>query len=202
MESPASALIAIDLALVPPEWVQERARRISRTLSDGGLQLDTTHLPHISLAQCFVWRAALPLLIERLSLVLRSAVPLPIRALAVVDQQSTISFLLDRTPELLLLHESLMDAIKEWEEEGGGAEAFYSEGEPPRAKDVDWVTNYRAQASYSKFIPHITLGFGEVREIGGSFDFVANEVGLYHLGRFCTCRVLLRAWELDYYGER
>lgn len=196
MESPASSLIAIDVALVPPERVQARARRINRTLAGGGLPLDATHVPHISLAQCFVWRAALPLLIERLSLVLRSATPLPIRALAVVDQQSAISFLLDRTPELLLLHESLMDALKEWEEEGGGVEAFYSEGEPPRAKDVDWVTNYRAQASYRKFIPHITLGFGGLRERSEPFDFVANEVGLYHLGRCCTCRVLLHHWRL------
>ena len=139
-----SSLIAVDVALVPPEWVQEHARRINAELLAGGLRLDATHVPHISLAQFFVLRGTVPLLAERLHLVLRAASALPISVLAVVDQQSTISFLLDRTPELLELHEGLMDAVKEWEEEGGDAEAFYSDGESAREKDVDWIVNFRA----------------------------------------------------------
>jgi len=189
-----NSLIAIDLALAPPERVQERARRINQELAEGGLQFDATHLPHISLAQCFVWRASLPLLIERLSLELRSAAAVPISASALVDQQSTISFLLDRTPELLDLHVRLMDALRDWEEEGGDASAFYSEGEPARDKDVSWVANFRTAASYRKFIPHITLGFGRSSVRIEPFDFLANRVGLFHLGRFCSCRALLHEW--------
>src|SRR3990172_8472781 len=65
----------------------------------------------------------------------------------------------DRTPELLELHEGLMDAVKEWEETDGGAEAFFSDGESVREKDVKWAANFRTEASYRKFVPHITLGF-------------------------------------------
>ena len=189
-----NSLIAIDLALVPPEWVQERARRINQELGEGGLQLDTTHVPHLTLAQCFVWRASLPMLIERLSLEWRSAAAVPVSSIALVEQESTVSFLLDRTPELLELHVRLMDALKGWEEEGGDASAFYPEGEPARDKDVSWVANFRTAASYREFIPHITLGFGRSLARSEPFDFLANRVGLFHLGRFCSCRALLHDW--------
>ena len=196
MGSQESSLIAVDVALVPPEWVQARARRINGALQSGGLHLDAAHVPHITLAQFFLLRGAVPLLIERLNLVWRSVAALPLSVLAVVERQSTISFLLDRTPQLLELHENLMDALKEWEEEGGGADAFYSDGEPARENDVDWVADFRTAASYRKFIPHITLGFGQVPERTEPFDFVARRVGLFQLGRFCTCRKLLHQWTL------
>ena len=136
------------------------------------------------------------MLVERLNLVLHDISALSLAVLAVVEQQSTISFLLDRTPQLLELHENLMEALKEWEEEGGDVDAFYSNEEPAREKDVDWVANFRTAASYRKFIPHITLGFGQGPQRTEPFDFLARRVGLFQLGRFCTCRVSLREWRL------
>ena len=82
MGSQESSLIAVDVALVPPERIQERGRRINQELADGGLVLDATHVPHITLAQCFAWRSSLPLLIERLDLVLRRARLVPISGIA------------------------------------------------------------------------------------------------------------------------
>lgn len=196
MGSPDSSLMAVNVALIPPEWVQERAREINRTLAAGGLLLDAAHIPHITLAQLFVMRCAVPLLIERLNLVLREAPAQTNSVIAVVNQNSTISFLLDRTPELMQLHESLMNSLQEWEEEGGSLDAFYLEGQPARDQDVDWVTNFRGAASYRNFIPHITLGFGQAPGRSESFEFVANQIGLYQLGRCCTCRVALNEWQL------
>jgi 2'-5' RNA ligase len=196
LASNENLLIAIDLALIPPERVQERARRVNRELSAGGLKFDATHMPHITLAQCFAWKASLPLLIERLGLALRDTAAVPTAAIALIDQESTISFLLDRTRPLQKLHESLMDTLKEWEEEGGDASSFHSDGEPVRDKDVDWVKNFRTEASYRNFVPHITLGFGRTAALFEPFDFSADHLGLFHLGRFCTCRLLLKEWPL------
>ena len=95
-----------------------------------------------------------------------------------------------------------MDGIKEWEEFGGNGEAFYSDGEPAREQDVEWVANFRSEALYRKCIPHITLGFGDAPAPEAAFDFIASRVGLFHLGRYCTCRKLIRDWELVYQGER
>src|SRR5690349_11487430 len=155
MSEAPSSLMAVDVVLVPPDWVQNHARALNAALTGGGLTLDETHVLHISLAQFFVMRGAMPLLVERLQLVLREATAPNLTALAVVEQQSTILWLLDRPQELLDLHLSLMDALKEWEEAGGGAEAFYTDGEPPRDQDVAWVANFRSAASYRKFVPHI-----------------------------------------------
>lgn len=197
MGSEINPLIAVDVALVPPQWVQERAFRVNAELLSGGLRLDATHIPHISLAQFFVFRGAVPLLTERLDLVLRQTPALPISVLTVMEQHSAITFLLDRSPELLELHENIMDAIKQWEEPGGDGEAFYPGGEPARGKDVEWVANYRTAASYRKFIPHITLGFGHTTVGAEPFKFLAQRVGLFHLGRFCACRGLLHEWSLE-----
>jgi 2'-5' RNA ligase superfamily protein len=196
MTDSQSSLMAVDVALTPPDWVQNHARAINLSLADGGLVLDETHVPHISLAQFFVMRGAVPLLVERVHLVLREVSAMNLSALAVVDHKSTILWLLDRPQELLDLHMSLMDALKEWEEPDGGPEAFYSDGEPPRDQDVAWVANFRSAASYRKFVPHITLGFGSAPPRVAPVEFVADRVGLYHLGRFCSCRTLLHEWKL------
>lgn len=190
------SLLAIDVALLPPEWVRARARQINRALAPGGLVLDHWHVPHITLAQCFVLREAVPLLVEHLTPALRATAPLSLRVVAVVEQSSVVSFLLEQTAELRSLHERLMDALKEWEEEDGGEDAFYSNGESARDKDVAWVANFRAQASYGNFTPHITLGIGVAPQQVAPFAFLASEVGLYHLGRYCTCRALLHQWAL------
>jgi len=191
-------LIAIDVALVPPEPVLERARRINAALKDGGLQFDSTHLPHLTLVQLFIRRANLPALAARLDPICGVTAPLPIRVRGFASEGATVSFQVDRTAELVQLHESLMDTLREWEEPEGGAGVFFSDGEPPREMDVAYVTNFRAQASYAKFIPHITLGFGIAPRPGRPFEFLADRIGLFHLGRFCACRMLLHQWTVPH----
>jgi len=198
MRGSASKIIAVDVAVVPPEWVQRRARAIN-VLLDGppdGFRFDETHMPHVSLAQLFTARASLPLFVGVLDLILRGRARFDLRVLAAVRKDGNVSYLLDRTPELWTLHEDLMNGCKEWEELEGTAEAFYSEGEPPRDKDVVCVANYRTEASYRKFIPHITLGFGAAPPPGEPFDFTADRIALFYLGRFCTCRLPLHEWTL------
>ena len=191
-------MFAVDVALIPPEPVQQQAHLVNALL-DGppdGFRFDDTHVPHVSLAQLFTPPATLPLFVGVLDLVLKEQRRLPSRILATVSKERTVAYLLDRTPELWSLHEAVMNAAREWEESEGTARAFYSEGEPPRDKDIEWVANFRTAAGYRKFVPHITLGFGAAPPVGEPFDFVADRVGLFHLGRFCTCRQLLRDWTL------
>jgi hypothetical protein len=192
-------LIAVDLALVPPEWVQQRARAINAHLLDhsaGGFRFDATHVPHISLVQQFVHTGKLPALIDAFNPILQATAPLAIRVSGIVGSASTVSFSLERTP-LVSLHERLMDAALPLEEAAGTAQAFFSDGEAPRVKDLEWVAAYRAQAAYSAFAPHITLGIGATPAPGEPFDFIAGRAGLFHLGRFCTCRRLLHVWALS-----
>jgi hypothetical protein len=203
MKPTGEEILAIDVALVPPEWVQERARSVNAALPAShpeGFRFDATHPPHISLVQQFVRRSRLPALIEQFDPILRATPLLALRVLQIASRDLTVSFLVEPAPDLHHLHERLMDSARPYGEAGGAADAFYSGQEIPREmareNDVAWVANYRDQASYSNFIPHITLGVGTAPEPGEPFDFTADRAGLFHLGRFCTCRLLLHEWTL------
>ena len=196
----ASDRMAIDVALLLPEPVQERSRAVNAALWAGrpdGFRFDATHLPHITLAQQFVRRASLPALTERIDPVLHRVQPLALRLVGVGSSETALHFGVEPTPDLQRLHENLMDALQPLEEADGSAEAFYSEGEPAREKDIEWVRQYRIKASYANFVPHITLGIGRAPELLEPFEFTADQVALCHLGRFCTCRVVLREWRLE-----
>ena len=99
-----------------------------------------------------------------------------------------------RTPELLDLHERLMAALRGLERPGGTPDAFF-EGDA-RVRDVLWVAGFRLQASFGAFTPHITLGHGDQAPAIEPLAFEATTVAACHLGRFCTCRSVLREWKL------
>ena len=81
-----STLLALDVAILPPPDVGERAVRLSATLPTGqfqGLRLDANRLPHITLTQQFVRRDELGAIFERLDEALRGqpAITLPAETL-------------------------------------------------------------------------------------------------------------------------
>jgi len=201
-------LLAIDIALLLPEPVDERARAANAALlaqRPEGFRFDESHLPHITLAQQFVPRANLPAWIEQIDPILRGIRPLPLRGTGVGSSATAAHFVIERTPEIDNLHRTLLDAVQPFEEASGSADAFFSEGsdaeparepaqEPSRGKDVAWVSQFRSHSSYDRFSPHITLGIGAPPEFREPFEFNADRVALCHLGGFCTCRVVLREW--------
>ena len=198
-----SILIAIDVALLLPEAVNERAKAVNAPLlaqRPDGFRFDDTHLPHITLAQQFIRRVNLPALIERIDPILRDALPLLLRVIGVGSSGTATHFAIEPTPDLQKLHEALLDAALPLEEAGGGAEAFYSDRQLARESDVTWVSQFRSHSSYARFSPHITLGIGPPPEFREPFEFTADRVALCHLGRFCTCRMILREWRLGSKG--
>jgi len=113
-----SSIAAIDVAVLVPERVAGPARDISRALSGGrpdALQLDDTHLPHVTLAQQFVERARLDELFGELDRILRHEPVLLLRIPGVAVDHGTISLAVDRTADLQHLHELVMDAIEPFE---------------------------------------------------------------------------------------
>lgn len=205
-------LLAVDIALLLPEPVAERAKALNGTMlaagparpppprpkDSEGLRFDSTHLPHITLVQMFVQRASLPALIARVDSVLGGFQPLVLRVTGFGSSTTAAHFAIEPNPSLQELHEALMDAVQPFEEAGGGAEAFYSDGEPPRDGDIAWVARFRANSSCGNFYPHITLGVGPPPEFREPFEFTAGRAALCRLGRFCTCRVVLREWVREF----
>lgn len=195
----ASSIVAIDVAILPPDHVAAAARAINVVLAgDRGdaLRLDDTHRPHVTLAQQFVERARLDELYAVLDRILRHQPPLSLRVTGTTTDRDTAFLVIETTPDLQGLHEAVMDAIEPFESPDATAGAFQANGETIRARDVDWVANYREVSAYTHFRPHVTLGHGPCPPLPEPLPFRAEDLAVCHLGRFCTCRDVFRRWGL------
>jgi hypothetical protein len=76
----------------------------------------------------------------------------------------------------------------------GDAAAFF--GGDARDRDVRWVREFRRESSFDRFTPHITLGHASEPPTVEPMEFVATTIAVCHLGRFCTCQRIIRAWHL------
>jgi 2'-5' RNA ligase len=190
-------LVALDVAILPPPEVSARAVELSASLpAEGsqGLRLDAEHLPHVTLAQQFVREEELDAVFERIDAVVAGQPPMRVLVTGSGNSGHTLWLAIERTPELNALHEQLMEAVRGLERPDGGPGAFV-DGEG-RAGDVIWVATYRLKESFASFAPHITLGHGHQAPPVEPFAFDATTIAACHLGRFCTCRRVLRSWSL------
>lgn len=192
------ALMAVDVAILPPDDVSARARAVSAALpgDPDGFRLDAEHLPHVTLLQAFVREDELETVLERVDTALRGRGALRLRVTGGGKSGgSSVWMAIERSPELDALHESLMHELVGLERPGGTPAAFA--GGDARVGDVLWVTSYRLKSSFGAFTPHITLGHAAEPPSIEPFSFTADTVAACHLGRFCTCRRVIRAWSLS-----
>jgi 2'-5' RNA ligase len=191
-----SRLVALDVAVLPPPAVAARAVDISASLPAASreFQLDAEHFPHITLIQSFIREDELDVAFERVDETLRGRDALHIRVTGGGRGASSVWLAIERRPELDDLHESLMHALVGVERPGGTAATFF-EGDA-RVGDVLWVTSYRLKSSFAAYTPHITLGHASEAPVVEPFSFTADVVAACHLGRYCTCRRVLREWTL------
>lgn len=190
-------LVALDVAILPPEDISARAVDISASLPAKdfrGLRLDRSHLPHITLMQLFTRRDDLDRVYQYVDDVLRDRSALDLRVNSASERGGIVSLVIDKTPPLVDLHERIMEALRGCERLTGGTSAFGDQG--ARAQDVLYVSGYRSQSSLPSFAPHITLGHGSAAPQIEPFDFRATIVAVCHLGKFCTCVDVFRRWTL------
>jgi 2'-5' RNA ligase len=191
-----SSVIAVDIAIVPPPSVFHLAIELSAALppeeSQGLLLRPDDYLPHITLLQQFVSVDAMATFLDRVGDVVQRHRALTLRMAGGGMGSSTVWMSIDRSPALVDLHQHVLDAALPFDRERGDATAFV--GGDARDRDVQWVTGYRTSSSGPSFQPHITLGHAARPPAIEPFDFEATTVAACHLGRFCSCRRVLRAW--------
>jgi 2'-5' RNA ligase len=190
-------LLALDVAILPPPDVRDLTMRLNAALPEEdfqGLRLDEDHLPHVTLAQQFVRADELDRVCERVGSIVRGQLPLAVPVMTGGRiPTNTVWLAIERTDALVSLHGRLMEALAEFEQRGGGPAAFV-DGDA-RLADVAWVTDYRLKSSFLSYSPHITLGHASEAPHIAPFTFQATAVAACHLGRFCTCRRILRTWD-------
>ena len=192
-----SNILALDVAILPPAEVRQRAVQLSAAFANDPahhLRLDDDHLPHITLSQEFVRVEELDAVFDRIDEALRGQPPLALQVTGGARGGHSIWMAIERTPALTELHERIMHALVGLDRPGGGPGAFF-DGDA-RVGDVMWVTGYRLKSSFGAFTPHITLGHGNEPPAIEPLTFTAPTVAACHLGRFCSCRRVLRSWEL------
>jgi len=189
-------LIAVDVAILPPADVTARAIAWNLALPATefrGLRLDADHLPHLTLTQQFIREDRLDLALAALDPVLAAQPPVRVPITGGARGGHTMWMAVEGTAPLVSLHERLMDALSEWEEREGSRAAFVGDA---RDADIAWVSGFRNDSSFARFLPHITLGHGAEPPVIEPFEFEATAVAACHLGRFCTCQRVLRSWSL------
>jgi 2'-5' RNA ligase len=190
-------LIALDVAVLPPPDVSAKAKAISASLPSEefqGLKLDDDHLPHVTLTQMFTRTEELDEVLARVDEVVREHTPMTLRVTGGGQGTNSVWMAIELTPPLMNLHERLMEALRGLERPDGGTGAFFDDD--ARLRDVLWVAGYRLKSGFHHYTPHITLGHGAQPPMIEPFSFETDTIGVCHLGRFCTCRRVLRQWTL------
>ena len=193
-----SALLALDVALLLPPDAHDHAVRLSQALTPAaakaGLRLDADHLPHITLSQQFVRADEIDAVLDHVDQAVRGQAPITIQVTGGGKGSRSVWMAIERTAELASLHERVMETLRGLERPGGTAAAFF-EGNA-RIGDVAWVATYRLKSSLGAYSPHVTLGHASKPPAIAPFAFQATTIGACHLGRFCSCRRVLRTWDL------
>jgi len=193
-----SAALAIDIAILPPADVSQRAIELSAQLprdESEGLLLGPEYLPHLTLLQQFVAAADVPALLDLIGLSTQAFSTMPVRVAGGATGSRSVWMDVEPTPALVDLHRHVLDVSAPFDAHVGNHQAFF--GGDARARDEQWVTGYRTASSGARFRPHITLGHAARPPAIEPFTFEASTIAACHLGRFCSCRRVLRAWTLN-----
>jgi hypothetical protein len=188
---------AIDIAILPPPDVSQRAIELSAHLpkeESEGLRLGPAYLPHITLLQQFVDANDVPALFDRIAVLLEDHASIALKVIGGAMGSRSVWMEIERSTAVVDLHGRLLDVSEPFDARAGDREAFV-DGEA-RERDVQWVSGYRTASSGARVRPHITLGHAARPPLISPFSFAASTVAACQLGRFCSCRRVLAAWQL------
>lgn len=190
--------IALDIVLLPPpeiwKWAIELSNQLNRDRQPL-LQLDETHLPHITIVQSFVAVDRLDDLYKALEVIAQETPPLALEVTSMEVDDGTVGFIISHTPQLNHLFAKSMRASEIFVVEPDPTAFLLDAGESTLPGTMNWVKNFRTMSSYK---PHISLSKNleqipaiELRA------FIADRFAVCHLGNNCTCRAISKEWQLS-----
>ncbi len=191
--------IAVDVVLLPDETMRDRAIEINAQLvkkfgSEIVLNKDSC-LPHISLAMGCLDETDIASVKKVLGEIgketsLQDLEVVGIRASGNSKGQTVSVFEVEKTKEIQLLHEEVMDKLTPYLSTDVTEDMIYGD-QPVAESTLLWIQNYREKAGFENFFPHITIGYGQVESHVPVMTFAPLELALCHLGNHCTCRKVL-----------
>jgi phosphoserine phosphatase len=198
-------MIAIDVLLEPDQAMIARSRALNARLRENfpaGYELDATHAPHVTLLQRFVRAKDFDVVTAALTKVLAAERPTELRLKAkgleyvMWGGVAVTAFVVERTPELMRLHQKIIDAIAPLSVSGGTAAAFM--GADANVETIGWVETFVPKSSGENYLPHVTAGVANeefVKRLKAepfkAFTFKAAGVAIYQLGNFGTAAKMI-----------
>jgi hypothetical protein len=203
-EAPAgtqtSDVIAIDVLLEPDQLMVGKAGKVNARLRENyaaGYELDATHAPHVTVLQRFVKAKDLDAVTAAVTKVLTDERPaeLSLKAKGIEYVMwggvAVTVLLVERTPELMRLHQMIIDAVAPFSVNGGTQAAFV--GGDANAETIGWVETFVPNSAGEKYLPHVTVGVAPeafVKQLKAEpfevFTFKPDGVAVYQLGNFGT----------------
>ena len=195
---PHTSLLAVDLALLLPPLLTRSVTKLNRRLKSppDGFLFDPDHLPHLTLAQQFVRETDLKALHSIIGQRIQHQLPLQLQTTQLSSSRTACTLGVTLSPELMTFHRQLMTDLLPFAVITNVHNAVWATPDIPRPADIAWVSKFRQSFAFDQFDPHVTLGIGTVKAFVEPEHFVATTLALCHLGRYCTCRRVLKAWEL------
>ena len=198
-----SPLLALDIAILLPPETSTSVELLNTQLSapPEGFRFSARRLPHISLVQQFSPTTELNVIEQTIAGVVSKHPPIDLTLASITNSETTSSLTVTPSPVLDTLHRRLMDQLAIFDVGLGDERAFINTDATPtdaaRLRDITWVSQFRTEAAYDAFAPHVTLGVGAIKTTIPKTTFTASVIALCILGRFCTCQKVLASWELS-----
>ena len=198
-----SPLLALDIAILLPPETSTSVELLNTQLSapPEGFRFSARRLPHISLVQQFSPTAELNVIEQTIAGIVSKHPPIDLTLASITNSETTSSLTVTPSPILDTLHRRLMDQLAIFDVGLGDERAFINTDATPtdaaRLRDITWVSQFRTEAAYDAFAPHVTLGVGTIKTTIPKTTFTASVIALCILGRFCTCQKVLASWELS-----
>jgi len=195
---------AVDVVLLPDEAMRDRAIEVNAKLvknSGEKIVLNKQNcLPHISLAMGCIDERDIGAVGEVLEIIAERYAPgeLTVSGIrtSVNSRGEKVSvFEVEKTKEIQSLHEKVMEKVSPYFSRDVTEDMIYGDEEVAETT-LQWIRDYGGKASFARFYPHITIGYGEAEGQGFPIKFTASELALCHLGNHCTCREILKSVEL------
>ena len=196
---------AVDVVLLPAEAMSDKAIEANEKLVEkfaSRIVLNKQNcLPHISLAMGCIDESDIGT-IERV--LTQTAEKYPVGTLKVVGigigtdsvGEKVSSFEIEKTEQLQLLHEMVMQEMSPYFNYEVSADLLYGDEDIARSTLL-WIKYYREKSGFDNFWPHITLGYGRLDKICFPEEFAVSSIALCHLGNHCTCRKVLISIKLN-----
>ncbi len=191
--------IAVDVVLLPELSVAQWAIQINHGLvrnHDSQIVLDAEHcLPHISLAMGCIESRDIEDITHILETLAQAHPLLQVQAAGIATSTNakgrTVSSLgIAKTQSLQRFHEDIMHHMKPFFRYDVTEDMLYGE-KPVADTTLAWIRDYPNKSGFSRFLPHITLGYGNVEECSYPQLIGISRLAVCHLGNHCTCRRIL-----------